>query len=126
MAKTSTSTETITQEKTIIIKGQPIPAKRVTRHTLWMAKAYSDYKDYVAWELKRILRPKQPIKNDITIKRLAFYRETNRRADIDNLLKAIMESLALCGYIANDKQVVCIEKMTVEHGSLDPRIELEL
>lgn len=91
-----------------------------------MAREYAEYKEYVAWELRRILRPKKPITEDITIKRLAFYRQTNRRADIDNLLKAIMESLALCGYIANDKQVVRITDMTVEHGSLDPRVELEL
>jgi len=110
----------------IVIKGQPIPAKRVTRHTLWMAQEYAAYKEFVSWELRKILRPKVAITDDIVIKRLAFYRKTNRRADIDNLLKSIMEALALSGYIANDKQVVGVENMTVEHGSDNPRVEITL
>ena len=110
----------------ITIKGQPIPAKRVTRHTLWMAKEYAEYKQFVAWQLRKYLHPKVAITEDITIKRLAFYRRTNRRADIDNLLKSIMEALALSGYIANDKQVVGVENMTVEHGSDNPRVEITL
>ena len=117
-----------TTTNTITIKGQPIPAKRVTRHTLWtpQARLYADYKEVLAWELKRALKPYKPITSDITIKRLAFYRETNRRADIDNLLKTVLESLALSGYIANDRQVVQVEKLTMEHGCSDPRIEIEL
>jgi len=115
----------------LILPGQPIPAKRVTRHTLWMARDYCDFKERLAWDFKRKVKalgawPAAPITKDITIKRLAFYRETNRRADIDNLLKGVMEALALCEYIKNDKQVVRITDMTVEHGSIDPRIEIEL
>ena len=110
----------------ITIKGQPIPAKRVTGRMLWRAKDYADYKEFLGWEIKRALRPKVAITTDITIKRLAFFRQTNRRADIDNLLKSVMEALALSGYIANDKQVVCVERMTMEHGCENPRVEIEL
>lgn len=112
--------------QTIVIKGQPIPAKRVTRATLWKARDYAEFKENLAWEMKSLLTFNEPLTEDITIKRLAFYRKGNRRADIDNLLKAVMEALALCGYIANDKQVVGITNMTMLHGSDDPRIEIEL
>lgn len=110
----------------ITVLGQPIPAKRVTRHTLWTARAYSEYKETLAWHLKLHLKPKTPLFSDITIKRLSFYRKTNQRADIDNLLKSVMEALAMSGYIANDRQVTRVEEMTVEHGSNNPRIEIEL
>jgi len=110
----------------IIVRGQPIPAKRVTGRTLWKAKAYSDYKEFLAWQMKLAWRPKCPLVEDICIKRVSFYREKNLRADIDNLLKGVMEALALSGYIANDRQVVRVCNMTVEHGSNDPRVEIEL
>jgi Holliday junction resolvase RusA-like endonuclease len=110
----------------IVVKGQPIPAKRVTARTLWKAKAYADYKEDLAWQFKKALKPIKAITEDITIKGLRFYRSGNRRADIDNLLKGVMESLALCGYIANDKQVVRIKDMEMFHGQEQPRIEIEL
>jgi len=110
----------------IIVRGQPIPAKRVTGRTLWKAKAYADYKEFLAWQIKLQLRPKFPITEDITLKRVWFYRENNRRADIDNLLKCVMEAIALSGYIANDKQVTRVLDMGMEYKSLDPRVEIDL
>ncbi len=115
-----------TTNKLIVVKGQPIPAKRVTKASLWRARDYSDYKESLAWEFKKALKPQAPIYQDITIKRLTFYRKSGLRADIDNLLKTVMESLALSGYIANDRQVVGVERMWMEHNCSEPRIELEL
>lgn len=108
------------------MEGQPIPAMRVTRFTLWKAKAYSDYKTALAWVIKTKLKPLKPITEDITIKSIAFYREGNRRADIDNLLKCVQDALQLSGYIKNDNQITEIEHLTVLHGCTDPRVEIEL
>lgn len=91
-----------------------------------MAKDYSDYKESLGWVIKSVLKPKTPITEDITIKRLSFFRSTNRRADIDNLLKCVMEAIAMSGYIANDKQIIKVTEMTMEHGSDDPRVEIQL
>lgn len=108
----------------IIIKGQPIPAKRVTKRTLWKAKEYSDYKDYVALSLLRLKIPQ--MLGDITIKRISFFRKDHRRPDIDNLLKAILDSMQLAQVFKNDRQVTKIKELSVEHGCDDPRVEIEL
>lgn len=110
----------------VVYLGQPIPAKRVTRNSLWRARAYAEYKEDFAWYLKSQLKPKKPITNDIAIEQITFYRKGKLRADIDNLLKTVMESLALSGYIANDKQVVAINRMKMVYESDNPRIEIIL
>lgn len=112
---------------TMVIAGQPIPAMRVTGRTLWKGKAYADYKEMLAWEMRRRGIPKRwDASKDMVIKRVAFFREGRRRADIDNLLKGVMEALAAAGFVDNDRQVVGIERMSVEHGSLNPRVEIDL
>lgn len=107
----------------IVIPGQPIPAKRVTGRCLWRAKAYADYKEMVAWELKK-LRLGQ-IDGDCSIQRMTFYREKNRRADLDNLLKSIMEAFQMSGIVKNDSQVVFIKNLSVQYKSDKPRVEIE-
>ena len=108
----------------ITIKGQPIPAKRVTRRMLWRAKDYADYKEFVAWQLKRVKI--KPIVDDCHIKRISFFRKGNRRADLDNLLKSIMEAFEMSGVVKNDRQIVSIKNLEMTHNSKNPRVEIEL
>lgn len=108
----------------IIIYGQPIPAKRVTGRSLWRAKDYAEYKEYLAFSIikKRIA----PYKGDCYINNISFYRKGNRRADIDNLLKGVLEAFQMSGLVKNDNQVVGIGGLSLYYNSDNPRVEITL
>lgn len=108
----------------IKVKGQPIPAKRVTGRCLWRAKAYAEWKEFLAWEIKK-LRLGQ-IDGDCSIQRIAFYRSGGRRADVDNLLKGVLEAFQASGLVKNDSQVTFIKNLSVSYQSDDPRVEISL
>lgn len=114
----------------VIIKGQPIPAKRVTGRTLWKAKAYADYKEYVAWELKKQVKPSDLCRLEATgtvsIESIRFYREKRRTADLDNLLKGILEAFQMSGLVANDAEITHIEHLSVHYNAEEPRVEITL
>lgn len=83
------------------IPGQPVPAERVRhgRGNRFYTPAKSrDYRKHVLQHLPPEVKRMEPIKDPSLV--CFFCRETRRRADIDNLLKAIQD--ALLGIVYTD------------------------
>jgi Holliday junction resolvase RusA-like endonuclease len=106
----------------ILIKTNPIPAKRMTQKSMWYgdAKKYVKWKNSLAEELKLhflgtvkggIIEVKEKWdKKDLPEKSLLslnadFYRENNYACDLDNLIKSSMDLLQTAGIIKNDTQI---------------------
>lgn len=90
------------------VPGQPIPFKRAGRR----GKSSYTPPDMAAWEAKvkaaavKAMRGAPPFSGDVAIN-LTFYRKDNRRADLDNLTKCVMDALNKTVY-NDDNQVIHI------------------
>jgi len=91
----------------LIIPGQPIPAARMTGRSKWtdqQAIRSNEYKKAVAEYAKYVYKIDHMLKGDMALD-MTFLREGSRRADWDNLGKAISDGLNGVVYL-DDKQVV--------------------
>jgi len=78
---------------------------------------YQAWKEEVSWEVKALMK-KNRIKKmtgDIAVI-VAFLRSGNRRADIDNMVKALLDAFQIAGLYENDNQVTYVEA-TVKYGA---------
>ena len=106
----------------IIFEGQPLPAPRVTKRSLYIrGKEYAVWKEALAWHLKKMLRPAEEKVHIVSVK---FYREGKRTADIDNLLKGVLEAFEMAGIVKNDSEIRSIGMMSVSYDSKKPRVEI--
>ena len=108
------------------IEGQPKPKPRMTRKSWFM---YKKYWDYINLQVKEILKRNRSEKikmrtNDITCL-IIFKRKTKRRADIDNLIKTVLEIFEKAKIIKNDNQVIGITAK-VEYDVEEPRTYVEI
>ena len=55
-----------------------------------------------------------------------FYRATKGRVDLDNLLKAVLDAATEAGVWVDDSQVREFTHVSVELGSKEPRVELQV
>ena len=85
-------------------------------------KAYKQYEKESGWFLKK---PDLPIKQPVNIKCL-FYRDSERRVDLTNLLEAIDDILVKYGVIADDnfKIIAGHDGSRVLIDREDPRTEI--
>ena len=92
----------------IVVPGRPVPAVRMTGRGKFVkanAQRYLEYKDMVGWIAKKHFV--EPLKGDISF--LAkFYLYRGHTPDIDNLLKAAMDSLNGIAWL-DDRQVYNVE-----------------
>lgn len=107
----------------VTVNLNPMPAVRMTSAGMYkdpQAMAYVDYKNSLAQELKlhmmgevkggkvevndKLDRKSLPTTRLVGLK-VKFARDTRRRADIDNMLKMLMDVLQTAGIIYNDDQV---------------------
>jgi len=91
----------------ITIPGQPVPKARMTQASKWSvgARRSLDYQELIAAHAKYIHRINEPLDGDLSIN-LRFFRESNVRADWDNMAKSACDGLAYGRVIKNDKQIV--------------------
>ncbi len=115
----------------------PFPAVRMTLGQVNMlrrgmttrnkaAARYLDLKEHASYLLlnARTKSGLTPFTGDVEVS-LRFERTGKRRADVDNLAKAILDALQGAGIIANDNQVTKLTA-SVEYGCENGRIHLEL
>lgn len=107
----------------IEIKGQPLPKPRMTRRAWYFYKKYWDYLENCALQMEE-QKIRGQFEEDIYCK-VYFYRKDKRRADIDNLLKTVLELLQKTCIIDNDNQVTEIYSK-VEYGSKNPRTIIQI
>lgn len=105
--------------------GQPIPCVRTTRKSLWTERSlrYAEYKKSLALFI-------QAHRPGIFTGRLGlsavFVRADNRRCDIDNLLKSLMDAFNLSGIVSDDSQIKKLKEVDVIVDKKNPRVEFTL
>lgn len=107
------------------IPGQPLPKARPRVNTR-TGRAYTPSKTRawertVAWHARLALGAQEPLEGDVALA-LRFRRQTRRRADTDNLVKAVLDGLNGIAY-RDDKQIVRVEA-SVEYGCAEPGVEV--
>lgn len=105
------------------VPGRPVPAVRMTQRSKWVNKQairYLEYKDRV--KLFAIASGVKPKEGEILVS-MVFYFKDHKLPDIDNLAKAILDSLNGIAY-QDDRQVNIIWARRM--FSKDERVEIEI
>ena len=109
---------------------EPVPFPRPQSHgkARFNPKRYSDFKDALGYIAKTAFRGQAPFQGEVKLS-ADFYRPKPKRSDkvsyigdVDNYLKAVMDSLIGIAYL-DDRQVVEIHARKI-FGN--PHIEIEL
>jgi Holliday junction resolvase RusA-like endonuclease len=79
------------------------------------------WEDAVAWQIRAALRAGEPIAGDVAVE-LAFYREKNHRADLDNLVKAVSD--AMNGLVYRDDAQIVRYQSSVQYGVEHPGVRV--
>lgn len=95
------------QIRTLWIPGLPVPQLRMTQRSRWgcRAKVSLGYQQAVAWRAKGELPRPWPTAEDRIGVGLTFLMPEPFRADLDNLVKAVLDGLQYGGVVPNDRQV---------------------
>ncbi len=96
---------------TITIPGQPVPKGRPRfgkGRTYTPAKTV-EAEQAIAWEVKKVI--KRPLEGDVAMD-ITFYVKGNRRGDIDNLQKLVLDACNKVAFL-DDKQVVTLHSQVV-------------
>ncbi len=98
--------------RTFVVEGRPVPYVRMTTRSKWTARAQR----YLAYCGAVTLRAREagirPIDGPVIV---AVVVVTAGRGDLDNYVKAILDSLNGVAY-ADDRQVQCIQAQTRRLG----------
>lgn len=81
------------------VKGGRVRTYRAREYAAWMIAA--------AWRVKQAVQSQGAVKGDVRV-RLGFW-PRDKRADLDNRIKPLLDSLVKGGAIENDNRVVHIE-----------------
>lgn len=118
------------KEYKFLIKGQPLPRPRprVTRRGIvYFPKIYQDYlksiTDIIGW--KFFDKEWTPFQKDVSLSVL-FKRKDKKRADIDNLLKVVMEALEKSTLLINDNQITYLKNVGVIYGVKQPCTQIRI
>ena len=120
----------VIREVSFEIQGQPVPKARprVTRlknglSRTFTPKATEAYAELVAWSYRKEVGEGIQLEGDLYFKGV-FHREGKRRADFDNLAKAVTDALNGIAY-QDDAQIVSAE-VWVLYGAKQPRAKVTL
>lgn len=110
---------------TITHPGQPLPAPRprLGRGHTYNDPAYTAYKQGMAWAMKAALHGAKPSRDLLTVK-VIFYRQGQRKADVDNLIKGILDPGNRLIWV-DDSQVREV-LARVQYGSVTPRLVMSV
>lgn len=104
----------------LTIKGKGISVNRLYIGKRYLSKEGSAFKEMLGWEAKKFWH-KAPLAGDVGIA-IDFYYSDKRRRDIDNPIKAILDSLNGIIY-KDDSQIV---DLTVTKNKGENRIEIKI
>lgn len=107
------------------VEGQPLPKQRprLGKHGAYTPARTSAWEHSVSWQIGPVLSATEPFSGPVSIE-LEFCRETHRRADLDNLVKAVLDALNKLAY-EDDKQIVSIAAR-VTYGSKAPGVRVRM
>jgi crossover junction endodeoxyribonuclease RusA len=103
------------------IDGQPIPKARprVSKKRAYTPARTAAWEDAVGWAARAA--QVEPAMGDVYVS-LQFWRKGKARADLDNLVKGVLDGLNGIAY-DDDKQVVSL-RATVEYGHEKPGVDV--
>lgn len=106
------------------IPGHPEPAKRVTQRSLWRAKKYAAWKAMAAALIRSKSRGR---KLETPCVLTMWIYKKDRRGDIDNFAKAVMDAIVLSGIISDDtlKHIPSLRVYSDKKDNEEVIIELE-
>lgn len=106
---------------TFDVPGQPVPKQRprVVGKQAFTPARTRIYEQQVGWLARRAVDGMEPFADDVSL-RLLFRRSGKLRADLDNLVKAVLDGLSGVLF-EDDRQIVYIEAR-VEYGSKNPGV----
>ena len=114
-----------------VVEGNPVPTARprVVRTKAGIPVAFTpkssrDYQRQVALCAREAMGGRRKITGPVRLT-VAFHRDSERRCDLDNLLKSILDGLTLAGLWADDSQVVELHATKALSRS-SPRAEIEV
>ncbi|MCZ2099574.1 MAG: RusA family crossover junction endodeoxyribonuclease [Anaerolineae bacterium] len=103
-----------------VVDGQPVPKARprVTHGHAYTPERTRAYEQAVAWAARACMGGRDPLAGDLDVE-IALYRKGKRRADLDNLVKAVSDG---CNAIVwqDDAQIVAL-RSSVVYGDDAPR-----
>lgn len=113
-------------EITFCVEGQPRPKQRPRQGRngrFYTPKDTRDYENLVKECATKAMINREPLEGDLYVS-LVFHRATRRRADLDNLGKAVLDAMNEIVY-HDDKQIV--EKYSKVHLQAEnPRVEIRV
>lgn len=111
------------REVSFVVEGQPVPKARprVTKHGTYTPRRTREWQQLVGWQYKMEKGPM--LKGDVALD-VTLHRRGRRRADWDNLGKAVAD--ALNGIAYNDDRQVVDAHVRVVYGADAPRAEVTL
>ena len=110
------------------IPGQPVPKgrPRVLRNGItYTPKRTVEAEKAVAVAARMVRGAIPPDAEGLYCLNATFYVQGQRKADLDNLVKLVMDGMAGVIY-RNDKQVRCFRDVSVEYGEMEPRTEVTI
>jgi len=105
------------------VVAEPVPKARPRvgrNNNVYTPRESRDYETLIAWQAKKLPRYVGPVALNIT-----FYITPGRRADVDNLVKSVMDGLQQGGALEDDLQVKELHA-TVMQETKRPRMELSI
>lgn len=102
---------------------QPLPKQRprVVNGRAYTPSRTRDYENYIRKTASSVMLNKEPITEDVAVY-LYFRRKGKRRADLDNLIKAIIDPLQEIVFI-NDSQIICLNSF-VKYECENPGVDI--
>lgn len=111
---------------TFWFEGQPLPKQRprhgANGHVFTPAKT-RDYERAVAWVARSAMGAREPLTGDLVLT-VTLYRKGKRRADVDNMLKALADSMNSIVY--GDDQQIVEKRARVVYGASKPGAQVEV
>ena len=111
------------QRVTFEIDGQPLPKQRprVRNGRAYTPSKTRAYESRVAWLARAEMGPREPMTGNVCVD-LQFRRKGDRRADLDNMCKAVLDGLN--GIVYNDDYQVTGITAGVEYGARVPGVRV--
>ena len=108
-----------------VVPGQPLPKARprIGKNGAYTPQKTLAYENTIGWCVRAEMADFEPLRGDIGIK-LDFYRKGRRRADLDNMIKSVLDGLN--GILFEGDKQVCRLVASVVYGSKQPRVEIEV
>ena len=110
------------------VLGQPLPKPRMARGTKWYYnKTYWNYLNSASEIVWAEMKKNKWKGTDLDVSLSCwFYRKGKKRADLDNMVKTILEICQKVGLVKNDSQITYLKEIGVSYEAKEPKTIFEV